>query len=264
MGEMPSPPAGGSESSIVHFILDHPKLWGVVTLLAIAPTFAPKVSSGAVWFCLVCAEITTVALASSIAKKFDGSRIIWALTTGLLSLILFVWYGLWLTTDKTSANVTSPSQATKQPDTAPKMKAHIFGISVVEMPDNQQTGMALVQVTVTNIGPPSAAINWQVSAKLMDGETVRAEILNRPCWLWSTNRRYHMAVPTSHYLQNKTDPIPTGGTLTGSLCARFNNVTRNNLEIAGIPFTASFEDAEGNRYADTWGLPGEMNGPPPH
>ena len=52
---LPSNP-GAPESGLVHWILDHPKLWGIVTLIAIAPTFSPKISSGSVWTCLVFAQ----------------------------------------------------------------------------------------------------------------------------------------------------------------------------------------------------------------
>jgi hypothetical protein len=110
MGELPLPsdPGGVAESSSVHWIMDHPKLWGIVTLVAIAPTFSPKVSAGGVWVCLIFAELTTIGLAFSIARKRQESRFWWSTWLGLIGLIGFIFYGSWLVGGKVpDGNVAS-------------------------------------------------------------------------------------------------------------------------------------------------------------
>lgn len=121
---LPSNPGHQSEPGTLHWILDHPKLWGIVTLLAIALTFSPRVSAGGVWICLILAEITTAGFGASLAQKRHESKWGWSIGLSVLGLLLFGFYGNWLLGGKSKSvePTTAMPQASSQVPTAPMPK----------------------------------------------------------------------------------------------------------------------------------------------
>ena len=101
---LPSNPGHGPEIGFAHWILDHPKLWGIVTLLAIAPTFSPRVSEAGVWSCLASAEVTVIAFGLSIAQKRRQSKGLWSIAVGVAGVIIFGFYGVWLLGSKSDGS----------------------------------------------------------------------------------------------------------------------------------------------------------------
>lgn len=101
---LPSDPMGINEPHWAHIVLDHPKLWGIIALLAFAATFSPRVSTGAMWACLLVAEATTIAFAAGL-KSVRSRRhsVIWIICIGIVALVLYSSYGLWLAEAKPGA-----------------------------------------------------------------------------------------------------------------------------------------------------------------
>jgi hypothetical protein len=85
MSELPLPSDPGMDQRrdwIVDIILDHPKLWGILALVAPATTFSPKVSVGAMWFLLLIAEVLAVFWVWGLVrnKKWNGGWILFVAT----------------------------------------------------------------------------------------------------------------------------------------------------------------------------------------
>jgi hypothetical protein len=99
---LPSNP-GGSQNGVFHWLMEHPKVWGLVTLVALAITFSPKVSAGGMWCCFVLAEITFIGLGLSIAKRKNRPEWKWAFIFGVVGLFSFGGLGVWLSTGKSEA-----------------------------------------------------------------------------------------------------------------------------------------------------------------
>jgi hypothetical protein len=98
MSELPLPSDPGMDQRrdwIVDIIVDHPKLWGILALVALATTFSPKVSVGAMWFLLLIAEVLAVFLVWGLVrnKKWNRGWILFVATVVGASLFS---YGYWL------------------------------------------------------------------------------------------------------------------------------------------------------------------------
>jgi energy-coupling factor transporter transmembrane protein EcfT len=82
--------------TLLHWVLDHPKLAGLTAFIALALGFSPKTSTLGSWICLIIAAIFGVAMLSGIAEKKH-----WRKTSRVVVicslLILVVIFGVWLT-----------------------------------------------------------------------------------------------------------------------------------------------------------------------
>lgn len=98
MPELPFPSDPGvpdRRGRFLDIIVDHPKLWGIVALLAFAATFSPKVSVGATCFLLLIAEILAVFWVSGLVKNKRGKKWRIAGVGAAVGAFLFA-YGYWL------------------------------------------------------------------------------------------------------------------------------------------------------------------------
>lgn len=98
MSELPLP--SNSDPTETHtrtldVILDHPKLWGIVALVAFAATFSPKVSVNAMWALLVAAWVLGQCW---IAGLFRGKRhaLLSGIACGLVLMAALFSCGRWL------------------------------------------------------------------------------------------------------------------------------------------------------------------------
>jgi hypothetical protein len=86
--------------ALVHFIADHPKLWGMMALVALAVALSGKMSHSGIWICLSFAWILGLLFIREILAVASNQR----LYTGLLALLIGVgvlWLGIWLVSPTT-------------------------------------------------------------------------------------------------------------------------------------------------------------------
>jgi hypothetical protein len=233
---LPSDP-GSAETKVVHWILDHPKLWGIVTLIAIAIGFSPRVSALGVWICLVLAEVTAVAFALSIAEKRGQSRLGWTVGIGVFGVVGLVALGWWLVQEK-------------MPAPRDGMKAEIEEEATFKPRTGQGTGLVL-WATIWNLGPPSAVNGYHLSAELADGRMIEAvteaifDDFMSPSGI-APRRVFHK----EDALYNKTViPIPTGGQVSGMLSFTLPNLTHDEVWKEGVKLHLRFTDVRNETYS---------------
>src|SRR5437870_11320911 len=90
-------------------------LWGVLTLVAIAFGFSPRVSGAGTWICLVLALATATAAVSFHPRvRTHGRRTIFTIAGTLFSALLLFPLGFWLTRPKRDVSIERPQQPSKK------------------------------------------------------------------------------------------------------------------------------------------------------
>ena len=94
----PDPGSVHQDKSTWDHITDHPKIAGVLALLALAATFSPKASALASWGCIVIAWSLTVAFAGGAPViRRQNRRKLYTGIIAVCSALGFGAYGAWLT-----------------------------------------------------------------------------------------------------------------------------------------------------------------------
>src|SRR5258708_7741448 len=91
MGETDS-----KQPAMIHWILDHPKLAGLLAAVALAVGFSPRASRLASGLCLVTATIFGIAMIIGIKEKKEWSNL-FAGTCIVFFCIAMLLFGSWLT-----------------------------------------------------------------------------------------------------------------------------------------------------------------------
>lgn len=190
-----NPPVSKSEKSpttVWSYIIDHPRIAGVVALLALAATFSPKASIVASYICIVLAFLLLFAFVVGEAKiKTSKCPRIYMFLTALLLAIPLGLYALWLTPPAAphrqiiavanAANPQSSDNSANQLPVATKAASHPAQVPAAVVTANAAPiysqkceGSACAQgpnsqATYNQYGPPKYRVDLAVGVSLTKG-----------------------------------------------------------------------------------------------
>lgn len=90
------------------YLSDHPKMWGVVSLLALALSYSPRVSITASWICITLAGVLGFAAIAGVPCIRDSRRPrVYTVASWAMLVAVLISYGLWLRPPRGSSGATT-------------------------------------------------------------------------------------------------------------------------------------------------------------
>ena len=116
----------------------------------------------------------------------------------------------------------------------------------------------MFELKVKNSGPPTTLDNWQLSMKLVNGESSTGKIVPPAQVLLGVAGSLRQgAITKSEFIQEKTSysPIPTGGSIFGDIGFVFPGFRHDVVDFPGTTFTLSYQDVKGKTYTSKYVVP---------